>query len=284
MQYIQTNNPLAKFESTRLIDAQLLAADVDGTVMDTYLGEQSIDGAVLGYNEVLAASIEAVLGIKTAARWVERPDDTPINISATSSEILQYLAPDAKGNELELLNQRFVDAQIDLLIPQIGRRLSDGKTWPRWVDGFRPAWDQISEARRGGEPIDTAFLTHSYKRFVNAVIQKTGIDRPDIVVANELIAATQLFHYSTAEVGKGSGLPLNMLVSQWLLAHDVDAFDTDLRPARSQVIVVGDSNFDSQEAKRLGAQFVQIGSDPETGWLNVTRALNIGDTAIRHTT
>lgn len=274
-----SQSSLAVYAPERLETANLLAVDVDGTAIETLMGSEN--GRVLGFNEIIRDALELTVDKQTAEAWV-RHTPQEIDISASSADIISILTGVINPRELAELNQRFVANQVGIMIAQIGMPINGtGKTWPQWVPGFEEVWTAVTESRSTDRPVDTGFLTHNYTSFLLALIEKTGITPPDLIVADEQITTTQYMGRSPNEFGKGSGLPLNRLVSDWGLMHGVTVFD-ERRPQRNQVTVIGDSRRDFAEADLHRTNFVLVNEEPRESWFKAAGLVGLGNLAVRY--
>lgn len=245
-----------------LTDARIVVWDVDGTMIDT----STTSGEVDGNDMIIATAIQRTLGEIALKNWNARLSNSLDN-SASSFEIVELVLPGLDRDVKRELTRKFVHQQVELILPQIGRKLDDGTPFPRLIPGFRNFWDTVSNARNEGQQLYTGVLSHNYERLIFKLFDYIGIDRPDVMIAHEQIADTHYFDEQPELLGKGRGVQLNRLLGDWALKFSVNVFDR-ARPHPNQVVFVGDSEYDQKEAAALGVtQFVRITEEhPEADW------------------
>ena len=256
--------------------AQLLAKDFDGTVAQTF--EKSPSG--VGVHEAHELTVETMFGIKALDHYISGgglQNRAPI-------EVVQDLAQDAEGDELNQLVSLFIDTKLGVLMGEIGTRFPDGSIWPRPTTGYLELRERIDKARDDGLLIDDLILSSGHEPFIRRTYQAWGVGEPTHIVAEEAIRQLAL------------ALPIEQLVkpSPVLMdvSHDMWRQDYGLKPTskpnhdeRDRIVYVGDDPIkDGELARSSGVDFVLL--DPGNSleiWQGVSSRLHLGDTALRGT-
>lgn len=159
---------------------RLLAADFDGTVALTF--EKSPGG--IGVTEACELAIEQIFG----AQGLDDYKKSGGLRNRAPVEVIQQLAPDAHGEVLAALVERFIELKLEVLISEIGTRFDDGSMWPRPTEGYMELLQAIEEAQKYGVVIDHLILSSGHEGFIRRTYEKWGVRIPDYLLADETVS------------------------------------------------------------------------------------------------
>lgn len=256
--------------------AQLLAKDFDGTVAQTF--EKSPSG--VGVHEAHELTVETMFGVKALDYYIDGGglrNRAPV-------EVVQDLAPDAKGDELDQLVSRFIDTKLGVLMGEIGTRFPDGNIWPRPTDGYLELREKIEEARDAGQLIDDLILSSGHEPFITMTYRAWSVGEPTHIVAYEAIRQLALA-LPIEQLIKPSPVLMDVAHNMWRLGYGLEPASEPALGERDRIVYVGDDPVkDGELAKRSGVDFVLLDSGNSLEiWQNVTSRLQLGHTALRGT-
>ena len=256
--------------------AQLLAKDFDGTVAQTF--EKSPSG--VGVHEAHELTVETMFGVKALDHYIDGGglrNRAPV-------EVVQDLAPDAKGDELDQLVSRFIDTKLGVLMGEIGTRFSDGSVWPRPTGGYLGLRERIEEARDNGLLIDDLILSSGHEPFIRKTYQAWSVGEPTHIVAEETIRQLALA-LPIEQLVKPSPVLMDVAHNMWRQGYGLNSTSEPALDERDRIVYVGDDPVkDGELAKSSGVDFMLL--DPVNSleiWQRVASRLQLGHTALRGT-
>ncbi len=254
--------------------AQLLAKDFDGTVAQTF--EKSPSG--VGVHEAHELTVETMFGVKALDHYIDGGglrNRAPV-------EVVQDLAPDAKGDELNQLVSRFIDTKLSVLMGEIGTRFSDGNIWPRPTTGYLGLRERIEEARDDGLLIDDLILSSGHEPFIRKTYQAWNVGEPTHIVAEEAIRQLAL-DLPIEQLVKPSPVLMDVAHNVWRQGYGLKSTSEPVLDERDRIVYVGDDPIkDGELAKSSGVDFVLL--DPGNSfeiWQSVASRLHLGHAALR---
>jgi len=255
-------------------DAQLIAKDFDGTVARTF--EKSPNG--IGVNESYTAAIETMFGSKALRHYLQGGG---LRNRATI-EVIQELAPDARGKELVQLGTTFTDLRLGVFLDEIGQRFPDGNIWPRPTPGYLELREQVDAARSQGRLIDDLILSSGHARFIEKTYRAWNVGPPTHIVAEEAIRQNAP-GVPAEKLIKPSPKVMEIARSIWRSSYGIAPGALPHTDERHRIIYVGDDPVkDGELARSSGIDFILL--DPANSsetWQNLTARMRLGDTALR---
>ena len=253
--------------------AQLLAKDFDGTVAQTF--EKSPNGIGVSENYVLA--IESLFGVKAIDQYLENGglrNRAPI-------EVVQELAPDATGDELDQLLGLFIDTKLSISMEQIGTRFPDGNVWPRPTAGYLGLRERVEEARSAGLLIDDLVLSSGHEPFIRKTYKAWSVGLPTHIVDEEAIRQ-QAVGLPIEQLVKPSPVLMDVAHNTWRQGYGLPAVSDYSPSERDRIVYIGDDPAkDGELAKNSGVDFVLLEAGrSEATWEEVARRLQIGNMAM----
>ena len=231
---------------------RLVAVDFDDTTNLT--SERSPELLTVDQASVLA--LTTILDATTAANYSESGGHG----GRTPAKIIADLHPDMTEDEVQAYTAQFVTEKMALLSQQIGTVLPDGALWPRVTDGFADCWNKLGENNPGC--VTTAVLSAGHEPFIHASFDLHGLNRPDILVTDDLLIDLMCLAGQPIpgpkERGKPSPYIMDAAIGLWLERFGVDPTTTSIHRSE-QILFVGDSvEKDGGLAQNTGAAFMHL--------------------------
>lgn len=253
--------------------AQLLAKDFDGTVAQTF--EKSPNG--IGVNETYVLAIESMFGVKAIDEYLEAGglrNRAPI-------EVVQELAPDATGDELDQLLSLFIYTKLSVSMEQIGTRFPDGNVWPRPTTGYLGLRERIEAARDAGLLIDDLVLSSEHESFIRKTYKAWSVGLPTHIIDEETVRQ-QALGLPIEQLVKPSPVLIDIAHNTWRRGYGLTAVSGHSPSERERIIYIGDDPVkDGELAKSSGVEFVLLeASRSEAAWGEVAKRLQIGSMAM----
>ena len=234
----------------------LLAADSDNTIALTSEPAPNGMNVELAYQE----AIGKVLGHVA----LEEYNRTNGLNNRAPGEVVQQLWPNFDPGASAQTAADLVDAKLELLLPQIGRRLTDGELWPRPVEGFVAAWHRFDEMLTVGMAVTRAVVSSGHDAFIERFFEVQGLNSPDIVVTDDTLRREVSF-YDYAQYVKPSPRLMELVHSKWLRWHGLEFSDLsagDVDAMRKRTLYIGDDRKkDDKLAEAANVRFIRIVSD-----------------------
>lgn len=253
--------------------AQLLAKDFDGTVAQTF--EKSPNG--IGVTETYLLAVESMFGVKAIDQYLEAGglrNRAPV-------EVVQELAPDATGDELNQLVNQFNGAKLGVLLEEVGSLFPDGTVWSRPTAGYLDLRERVEEARSAGLLIDDLVLSSGHESFIRKTYKAWSVGQPTHVVDEEAIRR-QALSLPIRQLVKPSPVLMDVVHNTWRQGYGLLAVSDHSPSERDRIIYIGDDPAkDGELAKSSGIDFVLLeAGSSEAAWEEVARRLQIGSMAI----
>ena len=253
--------------------AQLLIKDFDGTVALSF--EESPGG--IGVHEAHELTVDEIFGTATL-EYYRRSGGLR---NRAPLELVQDLAPDAHGKDLEALTDHFNNTKLDIIMSEIGTRFPDGAMWPRPTRGYLELRERLEEARINGLQIDDFILSSGHEPFIAKTYSAWGVSQPTHIIAGEAIAQLAL-GLPPAQLVKPSPILMDVAHTTWRQDYGLRA---TANPAddRERMIYIGDDAVkDGHMARDSGVDFMLL--DPANSletWQEAARRLGIGKVMLR---
>lgn len=84
-------------------------------------------------------------------------------------------------NELPSVVEVLVRRKLQLLLPNIGQELGEGRRWPLLMPGFDKAWEQLSK----DEDIVTAVVSSGHDVFIQQVFDLHRLPHPKVIISDD---------------------------------------------------------------------------------------------------
>lgn len=253
--------------------AQLLVKDFDGTVAQTF--EKSPNG--IGVSETYVLAIESMFGVNAIDQYLEAGglrNRAPI-------EVVQELAPDAKGDELNQLVDQFNGTKLGVLLEEIGSLFPDGTVWPRPTAGYLDLRERIEAARNAGLLIDDLVLSSGHESFMRKIYHVWDVGLPTYIIDEET-ARQQAGDLTVEQLVKPSPVLMDIAHNTWRKGYGLPEVSGHIPGERGRIIYIGDDpDKDGELAKSSGVDFVLLEADrSESAWRAVAKRLQIDSMAI----
>lgn len=264
----------ARIASEMFSDAWLLAKDFDGTVAQTF--EKSPSG--VGVHEAHELTVEDMFGIKALDYY---RDGGGLRNRAPV-EVVQDLAPDAKGDELDQLVSQFIGTKLGVLIGEIGTLFPNGNIWPRPTNGYLELRERIELARAAGRPIDDLIISSGHEPFIRKTYQAWSVGEPTHIVAEETMRELALT-LPVEQLVKPSRVLMEVAHGMWRGGYGLQPTPESALDERNRIVYVGDDPIkDGKLAENSGVDFVLLNPVHSSEiWQGVAARLQLGQTALR---
>lgn len=253
-------------------EARMFASDFDGTQFLTSERAQDISTV----SDAYAIALDSMFGPEASDSFLNEGGHN----HRTPSEIIRSLLTDETHDKTEKLAQDLTERKLEVLLDQIGKKLSDGALWPRPTDGFAKLWDFVNDSDAADKPrIFTTVLSAGHAVFIERVFETHGLCLPDAIVTDELLISDYGMAEMPLEARAKPATPLlEVATALWL--DDIEARQklADEPELKSRVVYAGDSpEKDGGMAQNFGVDFVLIDeTSAEQGWSNVGIKLGLG--------
>jgi hypothetical protein len=250
-------------------DAWLLATDFDQTVALTF--EKSPAG--MGVHEACETAVDAMFGPKALDLYRENGglrNRAPL-------EVVQDLAPDVHGQDLDKLTSTFTKTKLDIFVGEIGTRFPNGSLWPRPTIGYIGLLENLEAAADDGHRVDNLILSSGNELFIKKTYQAWGLSAPPHIIAEETIRGLGLT-LPAEQLVKPSPLLMEVARTAWRQSYGIEAASVSADDERGRIVYVGDDpHKDGKLAVNSGIDFVLL--DPANSlesWQDVASRLQIG--------
>jgi hypothetical protein len=210
----------------------LLVADFDGTVAATFADSPN------GINVNVASdyAVSAVFGDNGMAAYhrigglQNREPGELVRLIGQSLEPVYGMEP------VEVLTERYIQAKLDLLLPEIST------DWPKLYPGVRELFQGAAEGRI---PVNTGIASSGHDAFIRKVFSVNGLPPPEILVTSDLLRIRSLpkrqrykpFTYQLAEVHRQW---LHLGVDDRTIHYDTQEGYTGRDQGKPYIAYVGD--------------------------------------------
>jgi phosphoglycolate phosphatase-like HAD superfamily hydrolase len=204
---------------------------------------------------------------------------------ATKQQLLQYIGEvghdrpkilgwlDIFGDDLDLVSGLVVEAKLEPLMSQIGKKISGGY-WPRPLPGFLKFSSTVQSLREQGVAINTAVVSAGHSVFINKTYELYDVAPPDILITDESIQAANK-HLTATRRAKPSPFPMVLAKIEWLRLYSEPP--TKLRDAEqvqdinSRIVYIGDDNVkDAGLAANAHVDFVLVNpANPQASYTDL---------------
>lgn len=226
-----------------------LVSDFDGTIANTF--ETPVDG--FDVNGAYELAIKDTLSEEIAQKFV----DNGGHHHMTPSEIISTLLPTESIERIATISRQVVGKKLEILLGQIGAKLSDGARWPRPVDGFMQTWKVADE-----QQTPRAVVSAGHTEFIRKWFDVFNTPFNGVVVTDETVEA---MHRGMLALERAKPNPIMMDIARAGMRYDVGA---------PLVYAGDDNNKDRLFAENSGARFVLIEPNSiQSNWQYVQRLI-----------
>lgn len=213
------------------VKPQLVGVDYDGNVGIT---SETAPG-ILSVDEAYMIAIDEKIGLRAGEKFAKTGHN-----HRTPSQIVRSVAEDMSNEEVEAHAREITEIRLKLLTGQIGTKLPDGATWPRFSPGFAETWLKVYELRDQDHIVDTALLSAGHLPFIRKTFDEKGLPYVDIEITDDVLLSLGFDVLSPEQRAKPAPLLMNMAEFIWKQRNLLT--DDDVTDRHEQIIYVGDSH------------------------------------------